>query len=220
MDEPTDEIAAARLARRKRRRRILRAALAITLAATTTFLIYFRRPLFQGNRGVVDAGLVYREAQPVGDVAGLIRTARLASILNLRGGGPDDPWYAAEVEAARAAGVDFYDLPMSATKRPTRRELLTLLDVFSRCKYPLLIHCKSGSDRTGLAAGLYLMTRRGVPPRIGRGVLLAEPWPRPALRPRAAARAVPRVRRVARGGGRRTPARPSARMDQPRVPGG
>jgi hypothetical protein len=53
---------------------------------------------------------------------------------------------------------------MSATKRPSRRELLTLLDLFARCSYPLLIHCKSGADRTGLASGLYLMARRGVDP--------------------------------------------------------
>ena len=39
-----------------------------------------------------------------------------------------------------------------------------LLDLFDSCRYPLLIHCKSGADRTGLASGLYLMARRGVPP--------------------------------------------------------
>ena len=101
---------------------------------------------------------------PSGDVARLLREDGIASVLNLRGGGADDPWYVAEVEATRSGGVDFYDLPMSATRRPSRRELLTLLDLFGRCKYPLLIHCKSGSDRTGLAAGLYLMARRGVSP--------------------------------------------------------
>ncbi len=147
-----------------RRRRVLRTAAAVSLTVAATFVTYFRRPLFEGNRGVVDEGLVYRAAQPSGDVAGLIRAEELASIVNLRGGGPEDPWYAAEVEAARSLNVDFYDLPMSATKRPTRRELLTLIDLFGRCRYPLLIHCKSGADRTGLASGLYLMARRGVDP--------------------------------------------------------
>ena len=65
---------------------------------------------------------------------------------------------------ARDQGLEFYDLPMSACRRPTRRELLVLLDLFEHCRYPLLIHCKSGSDRTGLACALYLMSRRGEPP--------------------------------------------------------
>lgn len=150
--------------RRRRLRLVLRTALVVGLASSSAFVGYFRRPLLAGNWGVVDEGRVYRGAQPVGDVLGMIRGRGIATVLNLRGGGPDDPWYAAEVEATRRAGVDFYDLPMSATKRPGRRELLTLLDLFGRCEYPLLIHCKSGSDRTGLASGLYLMARRGVPP--------------------------------------------------------
>ena len=53
----------------------------------------------------------------------------------------------------------FYDFPISATKRPTRRELLVLIDTLRSCPYPLLIHCKSGADRTGLASALYLMVR-------------------------------------------------------------
>src|SRR5262249_42727538 len=32
------------------------------------------------------------------------------------------------------------------------------------CAYPLLIHCKSGSDRTGLASALYRLVRLGEPP--------------------------------------------------------
>jgi len=88
----------------------------------------------------------------------------MESILNLRGGSQADSWYAAEVRATRERGVDFYDLSISATRRPRRRELLILLDLFERCRYPLLIHCKSGSDRTGLATALYLMSRQGESP--------------------------------------------------------
>ena len=48
-----------------------------------------------------------------------------------------------------------------------------LIDLFARCHYPLLIHCKSGSDRTGLASALYLMVGRGIgPERASRAFTL------------------------------------------------
>jgi protein tyrosine/serine phosphatase len=124
----------------------------------------FRNPWFNGNLGVVDEGLVYRSAQPLGGLPGLVAEKRIATVLNLRGGSDKDPWYAAEVDATRRLGVDFYDLPLVATVRPSRSQLLTVLELLDRCKYPLLIHCKSGSDRTGLVSGLYMMSRRDTPP--------------------------------------------------------
>lgn len=128
--------------------------------------IVFPRLWLGDNFGVVDRGRVYRAAQPAGEtLRRLIRDRNLASVLNLRAGSPADPFYAEEVRVTRALGVDFYDFPMSATRRPTRRELLVLLDLFGRCRYPLLIHCKSGSDRTGLASALYRMAVQGVAPQ-------------------------------------------------------
>jgi protein tyrosine phosphatase (PTP) superfamily phosphohydrolase (DUF442 family) len=144
------------------RRRLV--VLAIVIAMALTAVLIFRNSLFHGNFGVVDPGYVYRSAQPAADLDRVIERYHLATILNLRGGSHDDDWYAAEVRTTRERGIDFYDLPMSATRRPRRRELLILLDLFERCRYPLLIHCKSGSDRTGLASALYRMSRRGESP--------------------------------------------------------
>ena len=134
----------------------------------------FRRPWFEGNLGVVDAGRVIRSAQPTSQLPFLITEHRLRSILNLRGGNPADSWYVAEVQTTQANDLAFYDLPLSATRRPNRRELLFLIDVFKRCPYPLLIHCKSGADRTGLASALYLMTRKGVSPEQAEGAFSLE----------------------------------------------
>ena len=39
--------------------------------------------------------------------------------------------------------MTFFDLPLSATTRPGRSDLLRLIDVLDRCPYPLLIHCKA-----------------------------------------------------------------------------
>ncbi len=147
---------------RLRRRRARLALATLVVAGLVTFT--FRNSWFRGNFGVVDDGLVYRSAQPTDGLPGLVAEKHLATVLNLRGGSDADPWYAAEVAATRRLGVDFYDLPLVATARPSRKQLLTLLDLLDRCKYPLLIHCKSGSDRTGLVSGLYLMSRKGLRP--------------------------------------------------------
>ena len=134
----------------------------------------FRRPWFQGNLGVVDPGKVIRAAQPTSQLAQWIKDFQIKSILNLRGGSPTDWWYEAEVRSARESGLSFYDLPLSATRRPTRLELLRLIDVLRQCPYPLLIHCKSGADRTGLASALYLMLKRGEDPEQAEGAFSIE----------------------------------------------
>ncbi len=148
----------------------LRRRIAFALAAGTTLAIVglvcwtFRGPWFSGNLAVVDPGRVIRSAQPTDQLNRWIEQYGLRSILNLRGGGSADDWYRNEVNEARSHDVAFYDLPLSATRRPKRRELLILIDLLDRCRYPLLIHCKSGADRTGLASAIYEIVRLGTPP--------------------------------------------------------
>jgi hypothetical protein len=150
--------------RRWRRRRWV--AYGVMLAA---FAVAFHRFLFLGNFAVVEVGRVYRSAQPKDGLEELLKRRRVASVLNLRGGSPADWWYAHEVATTRRLGVDLYDLPLSAERRPTRVELLRLVHLFERCRYPILIHCKAGSDRTGLAVAIYRMIARGTPPREAIG---------------------------------------------------
>jgi protein tyrosine phosphatase (PTP) superfamily phosphohydrolase (DUF442 family) len=146
------------------RRHPTQAAVLLVLAVLGLCCV-FRRPWFQGNLGVVDAGRVFRSAQPTTQLTAWIRDYHLRSILNLRGGSFADWWYDAEVQVARDRGVSFYDLPLRATRRPTRRDLLTLIDTLKSCPYPLLIHCKSGADRTGLASAIYRMIHLGESPQ-------------------------------------------------------
>lgn len=134
----------------------------------------FRTPLFQNNWGVVDPGRVYRSAQPDERLEARIAEYGIASILNLRGGSPRDDFYRDEVRTAGQRGLQFYDVPLSATRRPGRRELLAIVDVLDRARYPLLIHCKKGADRTGLAASLYYLMKRNEAPELAqRGFSLA-----------------------------------------------
>lgn len=145
-------------------RRIVRATTLAFLAVALGFGAFLLQPFYSQNIGIVDPDRVIRSAQPTSRLDDMIREYKLASILNLRGGSPKDSFYVNELRAADEAGVSFYDLPISATRRPKRRELLLLIDVLNKCEYPLLIHCKSGADRTGLASALYRLEILGQSP--------------------------------------------------------
>lgn len=110
-----------------------------------------------GNFHAVIAGEVYRAAQPTAaDIARYAKEEGVKSIINLRGGNPGDDWYREEIAASEAAGVTHYDFRMKASRELTDEQVQQLVTLMREAPKPVLIHCKSGSDRTGLAAALYL----------------------------------------------------------------
>ena len=112
-------------------------------------------------------------AQPGEELTRLVRGYRIASILNLRGGSRDDPWYVAELHVARDQGLEFYDLPMSACRRPTRRELLVLLDSVRALSLPAAHPLQVGLGPDGSGICPLPDEWRGEPPgRAVRGFTL------------------------------------------------
>jgi protein tyrosine/serine phosphatase len=78
----------------------------------------------------------------------------LQSIINLRGANPGDEWYQDECAVAARDGVAHYDMPTDSSYPPTADDLRHWIDVLDHCPKPLLIHCQSGIDRTGLLAAV------------------------------------------------------------------
>ncbi|MEJ6403924.1 fused DSP-PTPase phosphatase/NAD kinase-like protein [Yoonia sp. 2307UL14-13] len=84
----------------------------------------------------------------------------IKAVLNLRGV-QKQPHYLFEEESCRQLGLDLITVHMGARSAPLRDILSLLLDVFEEIDRPFLMHCKSGADRTGLAAALYMMVQEG-----------------------------------------------------------
>ncbi|MCF3642104.1 tyrosine-protein phosphatase [Rhizobium sp. TRM95111] len=124
--------------------------------------LYAAGLLSTGNFHEVVAGKVYRSAQPTAvQLATYRQDYGIASVLNLRGIRPKDGWYRQETEAAAALGIAHIDFPMSASEALTPDEAKRLIAIMRAAPKPMLIHCKAGSDRTGLAAAFYLAAVAG-----------------------------------------------------------
>jgi protein tyrosine/serine phosphatase len=110
------------------------------------------------NFHVVEEGKVYRSAQGFSeDLAPRILRYGIKTVLKLNGGKPGEFWYDQTAAAVREADIKLIHLPMSAQRYPTKRELEKLVAALESAEYPLLIHCREGADRTGLASAACLL---------------------------------------------------------------
>lgn len=105
------------------------------------------------NRGQISAG-VFRTNQPSPARLRIHRDAGITTILNLRGAS-DYAHYLFEVEACREIGLELIDFPLRAKQAMPRDTILGLIDLLPDVPTPFVMHCKSGSDRTGFAAVIY-----------------------------------------------------------------
>ena len=120
-----------------------------------------------GNFAPVVDGEVYRSNQPTPERLAEYKAAYgIKTVINLRGAAPDEDWYIREKQAAEALGITLVDMPLSSTRDLTDDELRQLVGILRSAEKPILIHCRSGANRTGLAAAIYLAAIDGVDPVI------------------------------------------------------
>ena len=105
---------------------------------------------------------VWRSAQPgPRDIRKLAKRG-IRTIVNLRG--PRDCGsYRLEERTCARYGVDLIDFKMRSRGAPRPETIHEAAALFKRIRYPVLFHCKSGADRAGMMAALYLLLHEGRP---------------------------------------------------------
>ena len=131
---------------------------ALVLAVVlTAFLVDF---VYLKNFSVVAPGQLYRSGQPSEEqLDRWIREFGLKSIISLR---HTLPLY--EQNLARKHGVKLHHLTFSAKTGLGDRKWQRIREILvNEDNYPLLVHCRSGADRTGQVIALYRIELQGWP---------------------------------------------------------
>jgi protein tyrosine/serine phosphatase len=136
------------------------AILLFVLTVMTTGYVWHR--VDTRNFHTVVPGKVYRSGQMTeGQWAAYLQKYAIKSLLNLRGEHQGSGWYQGEVRTAAQLGVMHYDVKLSAIREVDSGTLETILAIMRQASKPLLMHCQSGADRSGLIASLYLFAIEG-----------------------------------------------------------
>jgi protein tyrosine/serine phosphatase len=118
------------------------------------------RPFYWNSGKIADG--VWRGPQPNPfHIKGFARKG-FKTLVNLRGKTVYGS-YSLEKIYAEKCGMKMIDLALYSGAAPRKQQIYALRDVFAVMQKPALLHCKSGADRSGLAAALYLILRENVP---------------------------------------------------------
>ena len=113
------------------------------------------------NRHALDER-TYRSAQPAPHHIRQLAREGVRTIVNLRGERLCGSYWL-EQAACKRYGIALVNYQVRSRAAPSREELRGVRELFERIEYPMLMHCKSGSDRAGLMSVLYRHLRQGVP---------------------------------------------------------
>lgn len=138
------------------RRIFIRSILPVALIPLM-LLLYIGVLQFSGNFHEVIAGQLYRSSQ-LSDkqLWQYVQANGIKTIINLRGENDGSSWYQRERAVSEKLGVQHVDFGMSAYKELTPARVAQLIQIMREAPKPILIHCKSGADRTGLASAIYV----------------------------------------------------------------
>jgi len=106
---------------------------------------------------------VYRSSHPLPSQLREAAEIGVRTVINLRRPDPTIPSNRLSWEACARYGLRQVHFAFNSRTAPRREEILGFEQLLHQVEYPILMHCKAGADRAGIASALFLLLRGGAP---------------------------------------------------------
>jgi tyrosine-protein phosphatase SIW14 len=102
---------------------------------------------------------LFRGGQPRAGGFELLNRLGIKTVVNLR---DEDEREARERGDVERAGLRYFNIPLGRLRRPKHKEIEQLLSIINnRENQPVFVHCRQGSDRTGVVIAVYRISQDG-----------------------------------------------------------
>jgi hypothetical protein len=143
-----------------RRKRLLKIGIAVAgLLLFAGFGLAYHMGLLGENFRTISSHQCYRSGQMTPEsLRNHVDALGVKCVVNLRGLCTDE-WYKNEIEFCRSHNISHVDFKLDPVRLPRPEVAKELIEHFKTGTYPMLMHCRNGMDRSGLAATLYLIIK-------------------------------------------------------------
>ena len=121
----------------------------------------FLRTLYDNSHEIAP-GKMWRTYQPSPKHLERWAARGIKTVLNLRGPKPSGQLFLEE-EACERLGLKLINFRVYSREAPSKEILHGARKLFGEIEYPAIMHCKSGADRAGVMATLFLFFHEGAP---------------------------------------------------------
>ena len=137
----------------------------ISICIIAFLAIAYRVSVFRPAKNFheVTPGKFYRSAQLTPEeMQEAIDQYGIKTVISLRGASPKSFWFHPQMEVLKKNNVAFESFGWKTEAYPQTDDLQDYLKALKNVEYPVLVHCRSGADRTGMATALYAIEILGM----------------------------------------------------------
>lgn len=136
---------------------------------TTYFTSFAANFIFKNNLHEIVPGRFYRSGQMnPKDLTETIQEHQIKTVIDLRLAVDDSDAEQgiSEKEVVENAGGHYEHIPFSSARADQKEQIEKLLDAFDQAQTPVLVHCSSGTHRSGIASAIWLLEKEGQPVEV------------------------------------------------------